>query len=88
MLIVQLMTYCLFYLVILQTRCATHGTQPVENAVCFLSHIAEKPIMTASQRTLTASGAHWTKIMINIKDLDFVVGEHLLFSIKRVNVFV
>ena len=44
--------------------------------------------MTASQRTLTASGAHWTKIMINIKDLDFVVGEHLLFRIMRVNVFV
>ena len=41
--------------------------------MCFPSHIAEKPITTASQKTLTASGAHWTKIMISINDLDFVV---------------
>lgn len=78
----------LFYLVILQTRSATHGTQPVENAVCFPSHIAEKPITTASQKTLTASGAHWTKIMISTNDLDFVVREDFLFRIIRVNVFV
>ena len=45
----------------------------MKNAVCFPSHIAEKPITTASQKTLTASGAHWTKIMISINDLDFVV---------------
>lgn len=56
--------------------------------MCFLSHIVEKPITTASQRTLTANGAHWTKIMISINDLDFVVREHFLFRTMRVNVFV
>lgn len=59
----------------------------MKNAVCFPSHIAEKPITTASQRTLTASGAHWTKTMISINDLDFVVREHFLFRIMRVTVF-
>ena len=56
--------------------------------MCFPSHIAEKPITTASEKTLTASGAHWTKIMISINDLDFVVREHFLFSTMRMNVFV
>ena len=57
--------------------------------MCFPSHIAEKPITTASQKTLTASGAHWTKIMISINDLDFVVREHFfLFRAMRKNVFV
>ena len=60
----------------------------MENAACFLSHIVEKPITTASQRTLTASGAQWTKTMISINDLDFVVREHFLFRTMRVNVFV
>ena len=56
--------------------------------MCSPSHIAEKPITTASQKTLTASGAHWTKIMISINDLDFVVREHFLFRTMRMNVFV
>ena len=56
--------------------------------MCFPSHIAEEPITTASQKTLTASGAHWTKIMISINDLDFVVREHFSFRIMRKNVFV
>ena len=56
--------------------------------MCFPSHIAEKPITTASQKTLTASGAHWTKIMISINDLGFVVREHYLFRTMRKNVFV
>ena len=56
--------------------------------MCFPSHIAEKPITTASQKTLTASGAHWTKIMISINDLDFVVRGHFLFHTMRKNVFV
>ena len=57
--------------------------------MCFPSHIAEKPITTASQKTLTASGAHWTKIMISINDLDFVVREHFFsFRAMRKNVFV
>ena len=56
--------------------------------MCFPSHIAEKPITTASQKTLTASGAHWTKIMISINDLDFVVRKHFFFRTMRKNVFV